>query len=135
VEAAPLTQVSIMTAKVKFSAGRNIAMKVPPHQYQATVSFYRDVLGLKEITAHAPAVGFEFGANNLWIDNVPTMSQAEVWLEVVSDDIVAAAEYLDEAGIARCDAIEALPKELQAFWIASPASIVHLVCKQAESWS
>ena len=27
----------------KFSGGKNIAMKVPPHQYEATVAFYRDV--------------------------------------------------------------------------------------------
>lgn len=38
-----------MAKKVKFAAGRNIAMKVPPHLYEATVQFYRDVLGLKEI--------------------------------------------------------------------------------------
>jgi catechol 2,3-dioxygenase-like lactoylglutathione lyase family enzyme len=46
-----------MTTKVKFAAGRNIAMKVPPHQYEATVGFYRDVLGLKEITAHGHGNG------------------------------------------------------------------------------
>lgn len=124
-----------MTTKVKFAAGRNIAMKVPPHQYEATVSFYRDVLGLKEITAHAPAVGFEFGANNLWIDRVPGMSQAETWLEVVTEDIAGASEYLQAAGVARCDEIEALPQGLQAFWISSPASIIHLVCAKNESWS
>jgi catechol 2,3-dioxygenase-like lactoylglutathione lyase family enzyme len=73
-----------MTTKVKFTGGRNIAMKVPPHVYEATVQFYRDVLGLKEITKHAPSVGFEFGSNQLWIDRVPGMSQAETWLEVIS---------------------------------------------------
>ncbi len=29
-----------------FRGGHNIAMKVPPHQFEATVNFYRDVLGL-----------------------------------------------------------------------------------------
>jgi catechol 2,3-dioxygenase-like lactoylglutathione lyase family enzyme len=124
-----------MAMSVKFAPGRNIAMKVPPHQYDATVAFYRDVLGLKEITAHAPAVGFEFGAKNLWIDRVPGMSQAETWLEVVTDDIAAASEHLKAAGIARCDEIEPLPKDFQAFWISSPASIIHLVCKDDESWA
>lgn len=124
-----------MTRKPSFAAGRNIAMKVPPHQYEATVAFYRNVLGLKEITRHAPAVGFEFGSNNLWIDRVPAMSQAELWLEVTTDDVPAAAEYLKAAGVARCDEIEPLPKDFQAFWISSPASVIHLVCKDSETWS
>jgi hypothetical protein len=47
--------------------GRNIAMKVPPHQWEAS------------------------------------------------------------AGIARCDEIEPLAAESSAYWISSPAAIVHLV--------
>ena len=50
----------------RFAGGRNIALKVPPHQYDATVQFYRDVLGLKVLENHLPAVGFEFGSNQLW---------------------------------------------------------------------
>jgi predicted enzyme related to lactoylglutathione lyase len=38
-----------------FSGGRNIAMKVPPHQWETTVAFYRDVLGWLEITTDDPA--------------------------------------------------------------------------------
>ena len=120
---------------VKFSGGRNIAMKVPPHLYDVTVQFYRDVLSLREITKHAPAVGFEFGSNNLWIDRVAGISQAEIWLEVLTNDIAAASEELKGAGVVRCDDIEPLPEGLQAFWISSPASIIHLVCKDKESWS
>jgi catechol 2,3-dioxygenase-like lactoylglutathione lyase family enzyme len=119
---------------VKFSAGHNIAMKVPPHMFDATVQFYRDVLGLKEITRHSPSIGFEFGSNNLWIDRVAGMSQTEIWLEVVTDSITAAAQLLEGAGVVRCDDIEPLPDGFQAFWISSPASIVHLVCKDTESW-
>jgi hypothetical protein len=48
-----------------------MALKVPPHLYEATLRFYRDVLGLREIATHAPSVGFEIGANQLWIP--PTM--------------------------------------------------------------
>jgi hypothetical protein len=124
-----------MATKVKFAAGRNIAMKVPPHQYEATVSFYRDVLCLKEITKHAPSVGFEFGSNNLWIDRVPGMSQAETWLEIVTDDIAAASRHLEASGVVRCDEIEPLPEDFQAFWVSSPSAIIHLVCKDSESWS
>lgn len=64
-----------MSTKVKFSAGRNIAMKLPPHVYDATLQFYRDVLGLAPITEHAPSVGFKFGSNNLWLDRVPGISR------------------------------------------------------------
>jgi catechol 2,3-dioxygenase-like lactoylglutathione lyase family enzyme len=124
-----------MSTKIKFAAGRNIAMKLPPHLFDATLQFYRDVLGLKEIKKHAPSVGFKFGSNNLWLDRVPGISQAETWLEVVTNDITAAAKHLEAAGIVRCDEIEPLPKGFQAFWISSPASIIHLVCKDEESWS
>ena len=124
-----------MNAKVKFTGGGNVAMKVPPHLYDATVHFYRDVLGLKEITKHAPAAGFAFGSNNLWIDRVSGLSQAEVWLEIVTDDIAVAAEHMKAAGVVRCDDIEPLPEGFHAFWISSPASIIHLVCKDTESWS
>jgi hypothetical protein len=34
-----------MEAAPKFAGGRNIAMKVPPHLWDATVRFYRDVGG------------------------------------------------------------------------------------------
>ncbi len=70
-----------MTSNIKFAAGRNIATKVPSHLCEATIQFYRDVLGLEEITKHAPSVGFEFGSNILWIDRVPGISQTETWLE------------------------------------------------------
>jgi catechol 2,3-dioxygenase-like lactoylglutathione lyase family enzyme len=65
-----------------FQGGRNIAMKVPPHQYDDTVRFYREVIGLKEVAELAPSIVFEFGANRLWLDRVKTLSQAEVWLEL-----------------------------------------------------
>ena len=41
----------------EITGGINIAMKVPSHQYEATIAFYRDVIGLKPFTAKAPAVG------------------------------------------------------------------------------
>lgn len=110
-------------------------MKVPPHLFETTVAFYRDVLQLTEISNHAPSIGFEFGTNNLWIDPTPGMSQAEVWLEIVTNDLDTASTRLAEAGIVRRDEIEPLPQGFQAFWISSPASIIHLVCKDTESWT
>ena len=121
-----------MTEKAKFAGGRNIAMKVPPHLYQETIRFYRHTLGLKEIEEQSPSVVFEFGRNNLWIDCAPGLSQAEIWLETVTNDIPSAAEHLKAAGVTRCDEIEPLPEGLEAFWVTSPASIIHLVCKDSE---
>jgi catechol 2,3-dioxygenase-like lactoylglutathione lyase family enzyme len=83
----------------QFAGGRNIALKVPPHQYEATVRFYRDVLGLKVLDNHLPAVGFEFGSNQLWIDRVTGISQAELWLEIVTDEVAAASAHSNPASI------------------------------------
>jgi hypothetical protein len=66
--------------RVNLTAGRNIAMKVPPHQYGATVGFYRDVIGLEPLQDLLPSVGFAFGAKRFWIDRVEGISQAELWL-------------------------------------------------------
>lgn len=114
-----------------FAGGRNIAMKVPPHQWEQTVSFYRETLGLRELDnpfdGGPQSVGFEFGANRLWIDRVPGVSQAELWLQVTTADTAVAADHLAAAdGVARCDEIEPLGTT-NAFWITSPAAIVHLV--------
>ena len=120
--------------KPKFKAGRNIAIKVPSHAYPATVRFYRDVLGLPELTNHLPSVGFEFGDKQLWIDNVPTLSQAEIWLEMLADDVDAAAAYLEAEGIVRCDAIEPLPPSHKGFWIMDPASVVIHLGATTNEW-
>jgi catechol 2,3-dioxygenase-like lactoylglutathione lyase family enzyme len=123
-----------MNTKVKFAGGRNIAMKVPPHLYEATVQFYRDILGLKLMESHLPSIGFEFGGNQLWIDRVPGISQAEIWLELITNDVTAASALLKSADVVRCDEIEPLPEGFKAFWISNPASIIHLVCNDGESW-
>lgn len=116
--------------------GKNIAMKVPPHQYEQTVRFYRDLLGMEQISGPTgEAVGFKFGSNNLWIDKVPGMSQAELWLEILTDDTTEAAKVLAAAGIVRCDEIEDLGKDLDGFWISNPAAIIHLVDAKDGSWA
>jgi hypothetical protein len=30
-----------------FQPGQNIAMKIPPHEFEETQKFYRDILGIK----------------------------------------------------------------------------------------
>ena len=119
----------------RFSAGKNIAMKVPSHQYDATVSFYRDLLGFEQISGPSGnATGFKFGDKNLWIDNVAGMSQAEIWLEIVTNDTAEAARVLEKAGIARCDEIEELGDKFDGFWISSPSSIILLLDADTGSW-
>jgi hypothetical protein len=81
----------------RFRGGIDIAMKVPPHQFEATVAFYRDVVGLAPIVDRPPATGFELGPNRLWIDEVAQLNQAEIWLELFTDDFPAAAEHLASA--------------------------------------
>ena len=55
-----------------FRAGGNMAMKVPPHQFEATVRFYREVIGLPYLEACSGANNqcFAFGSIKLWIDRV-----------------------------------------------------------------
>jgi len=120
--------------KPKFAAGRNIAVKVPPHTYEATVNFYRDVLRLQLLENHLPHIGFEFGGKQLWIDKVAGLSQAEVWLEIVTDDVSAASEHFKQAGVVRCDAIEPLPEGHKGFWIMDPASIVLHLGSRVGEW-
>ena len=115
--------------QVKFKAGKNIAMKVPAHQYQQTVEFYKDIISLRQIKEYEPETVFKFGDKNLWIDKVNYMSQSEIWLEIECDDINEAEKYLESQGVVRRDEIEKLPKGLQAFWISSPSDIIHLISK------
>lgn len=113
----------------EFQPGRNIAMKIPAHEYQNTVRFYREVLRLKEIPTESPDAtpSFEFGDKVLWLDRMPGLSQAEIWLEIVASDIGQASDYLKDQGCFRRDEIEPLPEGFKAFWISSPSNIIHLV--------
>ena len=113
-----------------FRGGKNIAIKVPSSQWQATVEFYRGVAKLPVVSESPECVAFTFGSNTLHIDLCPHLSQAEIWLELVSSDVARAKTYLDEKDVTRCDEIESLPDGFNGFWISSPASIVHLVTNQ-----
>ncbi|QRI64582.1 hypothetical protein JQ506_06180 [Shinella sp. PSBB067] len=120
-----------MTAR--FEGGINIAMKVPTHQYAATVSFYRDVLGLPPFEDKAPATGFMLGPNRLWIDEAPNYSQAEVWLELFTPDHRIALGHLETNGVVRCDAVEDLGEGFRGGWVMNPANIVHMV-REPDAW-
>jgi len=117
--------------KPKFTSGKNIAIKVPVHEFDRTVAFYRDILGFEVVDVSSPddieAVTFKFGDKNLWIDKVPGISQAEVWFEVITEDIEMASQYFENNNCIRRDEIEPLPEGFKAFWLASPANIIHLI--------
>lgn len=115
-----------MTESTRIRGGRNVAMKVPPHQFQPTVAAYRK-LGIPILSESESCVTFEFGPMHLHVDCVPTQSQAEIWLEFIVPSVEVASEEFSKAAFTRCDAIEQLPEGFAGFWVASPASIVHLV--------
>lgn len=119
--------------KPQYKAGKNIAIKVPPFEYEKTVSFYRDILGLEEQTLSSTdqyeSTCFKFGDQNLWIDNISSVSQAEIWLEIVTDNIDEAASHLESHGVVRRDEIETLPKDVKGFWVCGPSNIIHLIAE------
>lgn len=65
----------------RFAGGRNIALKLPAHQFDATLAFYRDVLRLPVETSPEGATIVEFGDMRLWLDRSDSLSQAEIWLQ------------------------------------------------------
>lgn len=112
-----------------YRGGPNMAMKIPAAEFDATVRFYRDVVGLPLLDGYGPDTVFQYGASVLWLDCVRDLERAEVWLELLTPDLAAAAQHLDRAGVVRCDAVEPLPAGFDGFWIRSPASVVHLVTR------
>lgn len=110
-----------------FRGGPNIAMKIPPSEYQTTLQFYRDVIGLPQLDSYRPDSVFQFGSSLLWLDSTPEVEKSEIWLELIASDTAIAAEYLSRSGVERCDSVENLPPGFDGFWIRSPASIVHLI--------
>lgn len=117
--------------QARFIPGNNIAIKVPTHEYEDTVVFYRDILGFEQTDTAPPdnteSTTFRFGDKILWIDRIAGISQAEIWLEVLTDDMDKASDYLNIKQCNRRDEIEPLPEGLKGFWISSPSNIIHLI--------
>ncbi|WP_342642764.1 hypothetical protein [Rhodoligotrophos ferricapiens] len=118
--------------RAKFSGGRNIAMKLPPEDFVDVVKFYRDTLGLPIDFRSPTNVLVEFGEIRLWLDRIEGQRQAELWLEVTTDDADGAAEALKAANVKRCDSVEPLPTGFRGFWIKNPAGLVHLVAEPGQ---
>lgn len=111
----------------KFQGGPNIAIKLPPAAFETTLVFYRDTLRLPLLEDHLPNHVFQFGNNYLWLDRCEHLSQAEVWLEILTNNTTEAKRHLAAQGVERCDEIEQLPAGFDGFWIRSPSPVVHLV--------
>ncbi len=113
--------------KPQFKTGKNIAIKVPPEQFEQTVFFYEDILGYQQIndsfSNECESVTFEYGDKHLWIDKVSSLSQAEIWLEIITDDIEQAVQYFENYKVVKKDEIEHLPDDFKGFWISSPSKI------------
>ena len=117
-------------SELRFRGGENIAMKIPAHLFDQTIAFYRDALKLPLLQEGETGCVFQFGAMRLWLDRIPHMSQAELWLEVRTNDVTAAAEHMAGKGVTRCDAIEPLPDGFEGFWVSAPPGIIHLVAAE-----
>ena len=110
-----------------FTGGPDIAMKLPKARFDETLAFYRDVLGMDVSRRDGDSFGVAFGPVTLWLDRVDNYAQAEVWLELFTDDVEAATARLAEHGIEPQDELEPLPAGLAAHWISNPAGIPHIV--------
>jgi len=126
-----------MEKNIEFRGGVNIAVKIPKSKYEKTVAFYRDVLKLRveENPIGHPTISksykVEFGPNILWLDCVDNYTHSETWLELRTDDVENAAEYLKSHGIEPCDEIEQIPEGMH--WIMDPAGTVFILDKSRES--
>lgn len=121
----------------EFTAGLNLAMKIPKAHYDATVAFYRDVLGFdvaEDDASHAPTVSrthsVRFGPNTLWLDCVDNYSRPDLWLQLHTSDLDQATLKLADIGIHPCDEVEPLEGlETRTHWIKNPAGVVHLLAE------
>ncbi len=94
--------------KPRFLPCNNIAIKFPTHEYDDTVVFYRDRLCLEQ-----------------------SASQAEIWLEIITDDLEKATQYLNNKQCTRKDEIEPFAEGFRGFWISSPYNIIHLISQES----
>ena len=127
-ETGPMSQ-----PKATFRAGVNVAMKIPKSQFDATLAFYRDVLGFavrRESGQGTPvSYSLQFGPITLWLDRVDNYAHADVWLEIATEDLAAATQHLQAHGARIRDELEPL-YGVNGHWISNPAGVVHLLVEQ-----
>lgn len=114
-----------------FSAGRNIALKVPRFRFLETVAFYRDTLRLPYLGERGTSQVFQFGSMRLWLDEVSHYSQVDVWLELSTDDLERAVAHLTAAQTPVRNELEPLGN-FRGHWISDPAGVIHLLSHNEE---
>ena len=119
-----------------FAGEKNIAVKIPRHAYEATVRFYRDVLGLPLLGRSEPSQSFPQGSPafdlhgmRLWLDEVPSYSKSDIWLQVQTSDVERAMAHLTQAGTPVRDELEPLG-DFPGHWISDPAGNILLVSQR-----
>src|SRR5690606_15840468 len=108
---------------MKITPGRNIAIKVPLHNWADTVAFYRDRVGLPVKKELASSVAFDFGEMTLWIDRVERQSQVDVWLELFTEDPDGALRQLKSPMRDELEPVD----DVNGHWTSDPAGVVLLV--------
>lgn len=120
----------------KFEGGINIAIKLPKSKYDETVKFYRDVLKLQvtEKPIDNPTVSrtheVKFGPNTVWLDCVDNYTHSETWLELRTNNVAQATDYLKSKGVTTCDELEKIPETMH--WIMDPAGTVFILGNATE---
>ncbi|MEX2379732.1 MAG: VOC family protein, partial [Vicingaceae bacterium] len=116
----------------KFQGGRNIALKIPKISYQQTLDFYKNILKLEVVKVDIgdhPTISqshkMVFGESMLWLDCVDNYTHSEVWLELKTDNVEQATQYLDRHGIKSCDELEKIPEN--SHWIKDPSGTVFIL--------
>ncbi|MGQ9873215.1 hypothetical protein [Leptodesmis sp.] len=114
-----------------FSGGGNIALKIPRFRFAETVVFYRDTLRLPHLGQRDTSYVFQFGTMRLWLDEVPHYSQTDVWLELSTNDLEEAVDYLTASQTPIRDELAPLG-DFRGHWIFDPAGVVHLLSQHEE---
>ncbi len=114
-----------------FKGGSNIAIKIPKFKFDQTVRFYKNVLKLPYLGKYGESHVFQFSSVRLWLDRVENYSQTDVWLEVHTDDVEQAKNYLQDHNVPIRDEIEPLDG-VDGHWISDPAGVICLVSKEDE---
>lgn len=100
----------------EFEGGNNIAIKIPKFKYSETVHFYKEVIKLPYLGFMSESHAFQFGDATLWLDCMDNYSQQYVWLEIQTDNLKTAANYLQDNHISRRDEVE-IHENSDGYWI------------------
>ena len=114
-------------ARPRFAAGDSIAMKIPAAEYERTVEFYRDVIGLPVINDTPGSLVLAFGDKQLWLDRIDHFERTEIWLEIKTDNAAGARDLLLESGVVEPDDVQSQGGRDTGFWVSAPNRMIHLV--------